>query len=62
MSEHHHHADLIMLTYLVGLGGFHHTVAGSTTVFFLVVGHSLPWAQYFLRFFLPTCWKTSSAV
>ena len=45
---------IIILTYLVGLGGFNHIVAGSTTVFFLVISHSLTWGQYFLRFFLPT--------
>jgi formate-nitrite transporter family protein len=45
---------IIIVTYLVGLGGFNHIVAGSTTVFFLVVSHSLTWGEYFLRFFLPT--------
>jgi hypothetical protein len=45
---------LIILTYLVGLGAFNHIVAGSSTVFFLVVSPSLTWGEYFLRFFLPT--------
>jgi formate/nitrite transporter FocA (FNT family) len=45
---------IIILTYLVGLGGFNHIVAGSTTVFFMVVSHSLTWGAYLLQFFLPT--------
>jgi formate/nitrite transporter FocA (FNT family) len=45
---------IIILTYVVGLGGFNHIVAGSTTVFFLVINHSLTWLDYLLRFFLPT--------
>jgi formate-nitrite transporter family protein len=45
---------IIILTYVVGLGGFNHIVAGSTTMFFLVINHSLTWVDYFFRFFLPT--------
>lgn len=44
---------IIILTYLVGLGGFNHIVAGSTTVFFMVLTHSATWGEY-LRFFVPT--------
>ena len=45
---------IIILTALVGLGGFNHIVAGSTTVFYMVITHSATWSEYFLRFFLPT--------
>jgi formate-nitrite transporter family protein len=45
---------IIIITYLVGLGGFNHIIAGSTTVFFLVVTHTISWATYFIAFFLPT--------
>ncbi|PYX42017.1 MAG: transporter [Acidobacteria bacterium] len=45
---------IIILTYLIGLGGFNHIVAGSTTVFFLLVNHALSWTQYLSGFFLPT--------
>lgn len=45
---------IIMLTYVVGLGAFNHIVAGSTTVFFMVLAHSLPLWIYFSQFFVPT--------
>lgn len=45
---------IIILTYLVGLGGFNHIVAGSTTVFFMVANNYVSWATYFKQFFLPT--------
>jgi formate-nitrite transporter family protein len=45
---------IIILTYLVGLGGFNHIIAGSTTMFYLVVTGSLSWASYLTGFFLPT--------
>lgn len=45
---------IIILTALVGLGKFNHIVAGSTTVFYMVITHSVTWSEYFLRFFLPT--------
>jgi len=45
---------IIILTYLVGLGGFNHIVAGSTTMFYLVATGSLRWGNYLLDFFVPT--------
>jgi formate-nitrite transporter family protein len=45
---------IIIITYLVGLGGFNHIVAGSTTMFYLVVTHALSWHFYIFGFFLPT--------
>ncbi len=45
---------IIILTYLVGLGGFNHVVAGSTTMFYLIVIKSLSWGTYITAFFFPT--------
>lgn len=45
---------IIIITYLVGLAGFNHVIAGSTTVLFLVVTHAIPWSAYFTSFFIPT--------
>jgi len=45
---------IILLTYLIGLNAFSHIIAGSTTMFFLIVTHAASWSTYFLRFFLPT--------
>lgn len=47
-------AIIIILTYLVGLCGFSHIIAGSTTMFFLIVTKAATWGTYFTRFFLPT--------
>lgn len=45
---------VIIITYLVGLGGLNHIIAGSTTMLYLVVTHSISWATYFTAFFIPT--------
>ena len=45
---------IIIITYLVGLAGFNHIIAGSTTALFLVAIKSVSWATYFAQFFLPT--------
>jgi formate/nitrite transporter FocA (FNT family) len=45
---------IIILTYLVGICGFNHIIAGSTTMFFLLVTHAISWKTYAVRFFLPT--------
>lgn len=45
---------IIILTYLVGVSGFNHIVAGSTTMFFLVLTQFITWKMYVLHFFLPT--------
>jgi formate-nitrite transporter family protein len=44
---------IIIITYLIGLGGFNHIIAGSTTVFFLVATGSISIGTYFVQFFLP---------
>ena len=45
---------IIILTYLVGIGGFNHIVAGSTNALFLVMTNSVSWGTYFMEFFVPT--------
>ncbi|MGA7855844.1 MAG: formate/nitrite transporter family protein [Candidatus Acidiferrales bacterium] len=45
---------IIILTYLIGLGGFNHIIAGSTKQFYLVVTGVESWGTYFLHFFAPT--------
>ena len=45
---------IIIITYLVGLGGLNHIVAGSTTVLFLVASGSLPLTSYLFGFLIPT--------
>ncbi|HVB36054.1 MAG TPA: formate/nitrite transporter family protein [Candidatus Acidoferrales bacterium] len=46
-------AIIVILTYLIGLGGFSHVIEGSTTVFYLVAMKSASWGTYFVGFFLP---------
>ncbi len=45
---------IIIITYLVGLAGFNHIVAGSTTALFLVVTGSVSFGTYVTQFFVPT--------
>ncbi|HTW21956.1 MAG TPA: formate/nitrite transporter family protein [Candidatus Baltobacteraceae bacterium] len=45
---------IIIITYLIGLGGFNHVIAGSTKQLLLVVTGAETWGGYFARFFLPT--------
>jgi formate/nitrite transporter FocA (FNT family) len=45
---------IIIVTYLVGISGFNHIIAGSTTMFFLIVTKSISWETYATQFFLPT--------
>ncbi len=45
---------IILITYLVGLGGLNHIIAGSTTMLYLVVTHTISWGTYFTGFFIPT--------
>jgi len=45
---------IIIITYLVGIGGFNHIIAGSTTMLFLVVTNVIAWPTYLLHFFIPT--------
>ncbi len=45
---------IIIITYLVGISGFNHIIAGSTTMFFLIVTTFISWKTYFVQFFIPT--------
>jgi formate/nitrite transporter FocA (FNT family) len=44
---------IIIITYVVGLGGFVHIVAGSVDAFYLVQVGAASWADYFSKFFVP---------
>lgn len=45
---------VIIITYLIGISGFNHIIAGSTTMFYLIVTHSSSWRAYVTHFFIPT--------
>lgn len=45
---------IIIITYLIGLAGFNHIIAGSNKMFFLIVCGAQSWGAYLLYFFLPT--------
>lgn len=45
---------IIIVTYLVGISGFSHIVAGSTTMFFLLVTKAISWSVFIVEFFIPT--------
>jgi formate/nitrite transporter FocA (FNT family) len=45
---------VIIITYLIGISRFNHIIAGSTTMFYLIVTHASSWATYATQFFLPT--------
>lgn len=41
------------LTYLVGVAGFSHVIAGSTEVLFAVTSGAIGWTEYFVGFLVP---------
>jgi formate/nitrite transporter FocA (FNT family) len=45
---------ILIITYLVGLCGFSHIIAGSVECAFLVLIGQAAWSDFFLRFFAPT--------
>ena len=45
---------IILLTYVIGIAGFNHIIAGSTTIFYLVVIKSISFGTYLTQFFVPT--------
>jgi formate/nitrite transporter FocA (FNT family) len=45
---------IIIITYLIGLGGFNHVIAGATKFLFLVVVGAESWHNFAFQFFLPT--------
>ena len=49
---------IVGLTWLVGLGGFTHIIAGSIEVLYLVSTGALPWYRYVDGYMLPTLVET----
>jgi len=47
-------AVIIIITYLIGLGGFRHIIAGSVETLYLVATGDISWSTYLTHFFLPT--------
>jgi formate/nitrite transporter FocA (FNT family) len=45
---------ILIITYLIGICGLNHIIAGSTNVFLLVAGGQLSLGRYFTAFFFPT--------
>jgi formate/nitrite transporter FocA (FNT family) len=45
---------IIIVTYVVGLGGFTHVIAGSVDVLYLVESGAASWTDFLARFFAPT--------
>ncbi len=45
---------IIIVTYLIGLGGFNHVVAGSTKMFYEIAVGNLTWSYYLSQFLAPT--------
>lgn len=44
---------IIIITYVIGLGGFAHIIAGSIAAFYTVIGGDASIDMFFVRFFLP---------
>jgi formate/nitrite transporter FocA (FNT family) len=44
---------IVLMTYLVAIGGFTHIIAGSIEVLFLVMTGALPWSSYLIHYALP---------
>jgi formate/nitrite transporter FocA (FNT family) len=40
---------IVLMTYLIGLGGFPHIIAGSVEVLYAVAHNGLPWSSYLFR-------------
>jgi len=45
---------IVIVTYVVGLGGFAHIIAGSVDVLYLVEIGQATWTDFLIRFFTPT--------
>lgn len=45
---------IIIITYLIGLAGFNHIVAGSTTALFAVASRTVSFGTYLAHFMIPT--------
>jgi formate-nitrite transporter family protein len=47
-------AIIVVMTYMVSLGGLPHVIAGSTEAFYQVATHALPWSSFLGAFLVPT--------
>lgn len=47
-------AVIVILTYIIGLGGFSHIIAGSVETLYVVVRGDVSWGAYLADFFAPT--------
>ncbi|MGA7613988.1 MAG: formate/nitrite transporter family protein [Thermoanaerobaculia bacterium] len=45
---------IVIITYLVGLGGFNHIIAGSVSVMYLLASGAISWSEYLLNYAGPT--------
>lgn len=45
---------IILVSYLVGVAGFPHIIAGTTETFYLVVTGAAPWSEFLGKFAVPT--------
>jgi formate/nitrite transporter FocA (FNT family) len=45
---------MIIVTYLIGLGGFNHVVAGSNKIFHEIAAGNLTWVYFLRQFLVPT--------
>lgn len=53
-ADHAKVSVIVLMTWLIGIGGFTHIVVGSVEVLFLVFHHGLSWVDYTVQFALPT--------
>jgi formate/nitrite transporter FocA (FNT family) len=47
-------AVIVLMTWLIGAGGFAHVIAGSTEVFYAAIRHETSWAQAAFGYVLPS--------
>ncbi len=45
---------IIIITYVVGIGGFAHIIAGSVNAFYILLAGEASFAELATRFFVPT--------
>jgi formate/nitrite transporter FocA (FNT family) len=44
---------IILITYLIGLGGFAHIIAGSVNAFYILLAGKISTSAFLVRFFIP---------
>jgi formate-nitrite transporter family protein len=45
---------IIIVTYLIGVGGFNHVIAGSNKMFYEIAAGNMTWGHYLAQFLAPT--------